>query len=48
MCATYTGPSVSAVAEPLHAAFLVLLPRIEAYARVYFRDTRCADRRQER
>lgn len=28
--------------NPLHARFLLLLPRIEAHAQIYFRHTRCA------
>jgi hypothetical protein len=28
--------------NPLHARFLLLLPRIEAHANIYFRDIRCA------
>ena len=33
--------------DPLHAGFLVLLPRVEAHARVAFRDLRCPVRREE-
>src|SRR5450755_3908127 len=31
----------------LHARFLLLLPRIEAHAKIYFRDTRCAAQRAD-
>jgi hypothetical protein len=31
--------------HPLHARFLLLLPRIEAHAKIYFRDTVCAAKR---
>ena len=32
----------------LHVRFLMLLPRIEAHAKIYFRDIRCADNRADR
>ena len=32
----------------LHLRFLSFLPRIEAHARVYFRDVRCRDNRADR
>lgn len=31
----------------LHAAFLLILPRIELHAQIYHRDTPCPDRRQD-
>jgi hypothetical protein len=31
----------------LHAAFLLILPRIEAHGHVCFRDVKCADRKQD-
>jgi hypothetical protein len=31
--------------QRLHARFLLLLPRIEAHAKIYFRDIRCAAQR---
>src|SRR5471032_442447 len=31
----------------LHARFLLLLPRIEAHAKIYFRDIRCAAQRAD-
>ncbi len=34
--------------EDLHAAFLKLLPRIELHARIYFRDVRCPQEREDR
>lgn len=34
--------------EDLHAAFLRLLPRIELHARIYFRDVRCPQEREDR
>src|ERR1035438_9897093 len=40
--------SQMATSHPLHARFLLLLPRIETHARVYFRDVRCADKRADR
>jgi hypothetical protein len=36
------------MSHPLHDRFLMFLPRIEAHARVYFRDIRCADKRADR
>ena len=37
-----------AASHPLHARFLMLLPRIETHAKIYFRDIRCADKRADR
>jgi hypothetical protein len=34
--------------DPLHAAFLVLLPRVETHARIYFRGIACKDKRADR
>jgi hypothetical protein len=33
--------------SPLHAAFLSVVPRIEAHGRVYFRHLKCPDRRED-
>jgi hypothetical protein len=33
--------------NPLHTRFLLLLPRIEAHAKIYFRDIRCAAERAD-
>jgi hypothetical protein len=33
--------------NPLHTRFLLLLPRIEAHAKIYFRDIRCAAQRAD-
>ena len=35
------------MAHHLHARFLALLPRLEAHARIYFRDVRCAAKRAD-
>src|SRR5438445_9772585 len=37
-----------ATSHPLHARFLMLLPRIETHAKSCFRDIRCADKRADR
>jgi hypothetical protein len=37
-----------ATSHLLHARFLMLLPRIEAHAKFYFRDIRCADKQADR
>ena len=37
-----------ATSHPLHARFLMLLPRIETHAKFYFRDIRCAAKRADR
>jgi hypothetical protein len=37
----------SSASNQLHAAFLVILPRIEAHGHVCFRDVKCADRKQD-
>jgi hypothetical protein len=35
------------MSHPLHMRFVLLLPRIEAHARIYFRDVRCAAKRAD-
>src|ERR1019366_10599270 len=42
------GLSVMATSHSLHARFLLLLPRIEAHAKIYFRDVRCSSTRADR
>lgn len=42
LAATLSSP------DHLHAAFLVILPRIELHAKIYHRDTKCPDQRQDR
>ena len=37
-----------ATSHSLHARFLALLPRIEAHAKIYFRDVRCSSTRADR
>ena len=44
MCAPTVAHSA---ADALHARFLTLLPKIEWCVAVYFRDVRCADRKQD-
>ena len=34
--------------NPLHAAFMAILPRIETHAQIYHRDVPCPDQRQEK
>jgi hypothetical protein len=41
------APSVPLSANPLHAAFLSILPRIELHGRVYFRHLKCPARRED-
>lgn len=36
------------VEASLHARFLELMPRIETHARIFFRDVRCADSREDK
>lgn len=33
--------------HPLHARFMILLPRIEAHAKIFFRGIRCGDKRAD-
>ena len=35
------------MSHSLHARFLMMLPRIETHAKVYFRYIRCADKRAD-
>jgi hypothetical protein len=48
MIAFADTPYCSPNPDPLHARFLALLPRIERHARVYFRDIKCPDRKEDR
>ena len=44
----FGGLSPMASSHLLQARFLVLLPRIETHAKIYFRDIRCGDKRADR
>src|SRR6266576_1447088 len=38
----------ASTASQLHAAFLVLLPKLQTHAAVYFRDVRCPDQKADK
>jgi hypothetical protein len=47
MSAVAPLPPQGLALHALHAGFLALLPRVELYARVFFRHLRCGHRQEE-
>jgi hypothetical protein len=47
MIAFADAPCCTPAPDPQHARFLALLPRIERHARIYFRDIKCPDRKED-